>query len=393
MGAGSSLTATATGGVGNTETDGGEAYIYFDGAVTMGAGASLTATATGGAAGTGTGGYAGEAYIYFEEAVAMGAGASLTATATGGAVGTGTDGGEAYVYFEGPVTMGNGASLTATATAGAGEEAYMYFEDGVTLGNGATLTASVSGGAGDDSEGYIYFEHNVTLGTGASLNATAEVGAGADTEAYVEFDDGVVTLGSGASLNVTTSGGTSGEFNGGYFYDRINGDGPGTGSLTVTGNALFDDPIGSLVPIESLHVTGTTLFDFAENDGTYSAFTSGPQHYDGGVTIDDNTILATYSTTIEFGTTLEPPGTRPYDGHLLTILYLLPAPPPKAMANVFPPPFIFPPPVGLPQPGQADVQDMAKLGIFLQPALFDGWLFEGRWFYDDTQTGLPPKKL
>ena len=79
--------------------------------MTIGAGSTLTITATGGTDNEGE--------VEFYDAVTLGTGASLTITATGGADG------DAYVEFDDPVKVGNMANV----------ERHGHRRDGWRVGN------------------------------------------------------------------------------------------------------------------------------------------------------------------------------------------------------------------------------------------------------------------
>ena len=74
----------------------------------------------------------------------------------------------------------------------------------------------------------------------------------------------------------------------------------GATDLTVTGDAVFNDEVGSAAALSSLHVTGTTVLDNAAD----LVATTGAQDYDGAVTV--NAVSANLqASTVSLGSTLD----------------------------------------------------------------------------------------
>jgi filamentous hemagglutinin family protein len=187
--------------------------------------------------------------------------------ATGTINTTTSNGGYGQVAFGGAVTIADGLSLTIQApgttprTAGAlrlGPYGVSFFEtvDGQSEPGSSSLTvegAAYFGGAvgSNVALGALTVTGTTYIDTGVGNIFTSVLNGGAGT---VFFEDGAVTIADGISLNITAP--TEATF---YVGATLDGTVAGTSDLTITGNAAFDSPVGSSIPLGSVKVTGMTF--------------------------------------------------------------------------------------------------------------------------------------
>jgi hypothetical protein len=179
--------------------------------------------------------------------------------------------------YDGAVTLMGNTTLTATATT-----SYVVFDDAV---DGA-YSLTVNGTAG--------FGGAVGSGTPLSsldVNGTTVMDAGTVKTGGGQTYNGIVTLYSNTALTDTGPGVTFSST-----VDSATATPQVPYSLTVNGNAAFNGLVGSMEPLSSLDVTGTTAMDA----GTVT--TSGSQTYNGAVTLMANTTLTPTSYVVFYST-------------------------------------------------------------------------------------------
>ena len=169
--------------------------------------------------------------------------------------------------YNGPVALGNDATLTG---------ATVIFAN--TLDGAQALT--VNGDAQFDG----------VVGGSTSLvsihvTGAAALNSGTVTTTGDQNYDGAVTLGAGTLL----TGGTV------TFGSSVDG----AQALTIDGNAVFGGDFGSVNPLSSLDVMGTTKF--SSGAGT----TTGDQNYGGAVTLGSDVTLTSDNGNITFNSTVD----------------------------------------------------------------------------------------
>jgi filamentous hemagglutinin family protein len=284
----------AASAVATTTSNGGVGYVHFVGAVTIGDGLSLTITAptlakfentvdgtseAGSSNLTVTGNAEFDGPVGVGWIVALGSlGVTGTTLISGDTIATSTlNGGAGTVTFGGAVTIWDGVSVSVRAPTLARFENTV---DGYSEPGSSSLTVT---GNAEFAEPVGF---NVALGalgiTGTTLIntdtiATSTLNGGGGTVAF----GGAVTIADGVPAYITAP--TSA-----WFQATVDGQSePGSSSLTVTGNAEFDRPVGSNVRLGSLSVTGTTLINTDATDTITLNGGAGTVTFGGAVTIED----------------------------------------------------------------------------------------------------------
>ena len=244
-------------------------------------------------------------------AVTLSASPTLTAGGTGVDFVSTVDGADTLTItgnaaFNGPV--GNGTSLTGLSVSGttsinttaikttSGTQTYT---GAVTLSASPTLTAgstgvgfgsTVNGGDAVTITGDATFNGlvgNTTNLTSLSVSGTSDIDTTAIKTTGTQTYTGAVTLSASPTL---TAGGSGVDF-----VSTVDG----ADTLTITGNAAFNGPVGSGTSLTGLSVSGTT------NINTTAIKTaSGTQTYTGAVTLSASPTLTAGSTGVDFGSTV-----------------------------------------------------------------------------------------
>ena len=275
-------------------TAGGQTY---NGTVTLGANTILADTGTG---------------VAFDSTVDGGFSLTVNGNATfGGAVGGNTQ--LSSLDVTGTTAMNAGTVTTS------GDQSYSQL---VTLAQDTTLSGgtlqSVSGtslqvaGAGNSltltfggttviDGNLITGVNNLTVGdSGITGSATQVLNDITTTGEQLYYDPATLTG------NATLTGPSSSYV---VFFSTVDGG----YSLEVNGNAAFGGAVGSLTPLSSLDVTGTT----ALRCGTIA--TSGGQTYTGAATLYSDTTLTDSGPGVTFGSTVDSVTTTPQVPYALTV--------------------------------------------------------------------------
>ncbi len=217
-----------------------------------------------------------------------------------------------------------GSGITGSATqllndiTTTGEQGY---SDPVTLTGNATLTGP--------SSSYVVFFSTVDGGYSLEVNGNAAFGGAVGSLTPLSILDvtGTTSLRCGS---ITTSGGQT--YTGAvtlYSDTTLTDPGPGIAfgstvdsvaatpqvpyALTVNGNAAFGGAVGSVGPLSSLDVTGTTAMDA----GTVT--TTDGQTYGGAVTLSANALLTDTGPGVTFGSTVDSVTATPQTPYVLIV--------------------------------------------------------------------------
>ncbi|HEY1773561.1 MAG TPA: hypothetical protein VGH91_10260, partial [Gammaproteobacteria bacterium] len=176
---------------------------------------------------------------------------------------------------------GTGVTFNSTLTGG-GSNLNLLGTTDVTFNGAATGLGAVAVG------GNATFGANVSL-TSLVVTGTTTLGANVSSSGDQTYT-GAVTLNGNSGITVTGAG------NEVQFKNTVDSNGSGSNkTLTVTGNAEFDNAVGSNSRLGSLTVTGATTID------TNFIQTVGTQSYGGAVTLMIGTDLTSQSGTVSFG--------------------------------------------------------------------------------------------
>jgi hypothetical protein len=278
----SSLTASITGGAGNTiNVEGGEVYTTgsqtYNQAVAIGGGTPLVTTMdTSANGGSITFGGALDDAVSGQDALYLNAGAGSVAFS--GAVGGGTTLGSLTVNTSGTTTIGSAGTAGAVATTGS-----QHYGGNVSLGNDTTLTAGNA----------INFEGTVA-GGGKSLTTTSygDTMFNGTVSGLNSLDAAVSASGTGSIyVNSPVTAASSVELSNGVAYNSSNevaniyvnapvtagSSTPGTGSVTITGSNRVD------INADVSCVSGTCSSGAINDNGEGNAFIFSPVTVNGSL--------------------------------------------------------------------------------------------------------------
>ena len=170
---------------------------------------------------------------------------------------------------------------------------YSVSSNNITLKNNISFAT-----ANNNNENYTIDGALSTTGSGTfTFNSPTTLASTNITTANNQTYNGTITLTANSTLTST-----SGLID---FTNTVNDSTTaGTESLTVTGNAEFDNTVGSSLALSALSVSGTSIINTAVINTTNTQGGTGNQTYSGAVTLQTNTALTSSGGLIKFANTV-----------------------------------------------------------------------------------------